>query len=149
MIGWGAVAGLVSGVLDKLIPDANKRQEVKLKLAELADKGEFRELETRFEAIVMEAKSADPWTSRARPSFLYVMYIMIMASIPFGFLFAFAPELAREVVTGSEYWFKSIPPELYTLFGAGYLGYTVNRSQDKARLLGQDAKPGFFSKIFG
>jgi len=33
-------------------------------------------------------------TSRARPSFLYVMYSMIMISIPFAVLWAFQPAVA-------------------------------------------------------
>jgi hypothetical protein len=36
-----------------------------------------------------EAQSADPWTSRARPNFLYVMYILLPTALPTGVLSAF------------------------------------------------------------
>jgi hypothetical protein len=29
-------------------------------------------------AVLAEAESPDPWTSRARPSFLYVMYVLLL-----------------------------------------------------------------------
>ncbi len=38
-------------------------------------------IRTRMTAIVAEANSADPWTSRARPSFLYVMYALLLWAI--------------------------------------------------------------------
>ena len=78
------VLGLIDTAIDKLFPDADKRAEAKVKLARLHQDGEFRELEASMNAIVMEAKSADPWTSRARPSFLYVMYFFILSAIPAG-----------------------------------------------------------------
>ncbi len=83
----------------------------------------------------MEAKSADPWTSRARPSFLYVVYTFILAAIPMGFLFAFEPETAEAVTEGVRLWLAAIPGEMWALFGAGYLGYSGMRSYDKRKLI--------------
>lgn len=95
--------------------------------------GEFRELEERMKAIVTEASSNDPWTSRARPSFMYVMYLMILAAIPMGFLFAFKPEVAMAVTAGVKNWLQAIPEEMWWLFGAGYLGYTTTRGYEKTK----------------
>ncbi|MBW2635998.1 MAG: hypothetical protein JRC86_00480, partial [Deltaproteobacteria bacterium] len=81
-----AVLSLSGKVLDKVLPDKAAREAAKLKMATLVQDGEVKELETRMSAIIAEAQSSDPWTSRARPSFLYVMYIMILASIPMGIL---------------------------------------------------------------
>ena len=39
-------------------------------------------ISAQMQAIVAEAQSADPRTSRARPSFLYVMYALLIWSIP-------------------------------------------------------------------
>ena len=82
-------------------------------------------------AILAEANSDDPWTSRARPSFLYVVYLMILASIPMGFLTAFNPEVALAVTNGMKDWLAAIPESMWTLFGAGYLGYTGAREFGK------------------
>jgi len=124
---------IINTVIDKIFPDKAKADEAKIKLLELQQNGEFRELDKRFEAIVMEAKSDDPWTSRARPSFLYVVYIMLLASIPMGIVYAWNPVGAGNFIVGFQTWLNAIPEDLYWLFGAGYLGYTGARSMDKRK----------------
>jgi hypothetical protein len=84
-------------------------------------------------AIIAEAQSQDPYTSRARPSFLYVMYALILAAIPMGVLHAYNPELAVSIATGLKAWLEALPEELWWLFGAGYLGYTGARTIDKVK----------------
>lgn len=122
-------------IIDKVIPDADKRAELKIELERLHQQGEFKELEVRMSAILEEARSADKWTSRARPSFLYVMYIMILTALPMGVLYAFSPETAGNIATGLREWLNAIPDSLYALFGAGYLGYSGARSYDKGKIL--------------
>lgn len=102
-------------------------------MLELQQAGEFKELDARFTAIVAEANSNDPWTSRARPSFMYVMYLMILTAIPMGFLFAFRPDVAMAVTAGVKGWLAAIPEEMWWLFGAGYLGYTGSRTFEKVK----------------
>jgi len=123
-------AGLnVAGkVIDKLFPDPAERDKAKLEMAKLQLDGEFKGVELQMSAIIAEAKSVDPWTSRARPSFLYVIYIMILAAIPMGILSVFSPDSATQITTGMEIWLGSIPKELWITFGTGYAGYTVARS---------------------
>jgi len=118
-------------IIDKVIPDPAQKAAAKLKLLEAQQIGDLKEAEIQLSAIISESKSADPWTSRARPSFLYVIYIMILSSVPMGILFAVSPETAQSVTDGVKMWLAAIPNELYTLFGAGYLGYTGMRSWDK------------------
>jgi len=132
----GGIIDVGKKLIGNLFPDPEERAKAELQLQLLQQNGELQELETRLSAIVMEAKSKDPWTSRARPSFLYVMYAMILASIPMGVLHAFDPELAVGIATGMQNWLKAIPSEMWALFGAGYLGYAWNRSKDKANILG-------------
>ena len=74
-----------------MIPDKDARARAKLEL--LALKHAKKQIEARLSAIVAEAQSADPWTSRARPSFLYVMYALILFSMPMGVIAAFDPPL--------------------------------------------------------
>lgn len=133
LTGIGAVFDFGSKVIDKLFPDKAEAERLKLELLRQQQAGEFKELEARYSAIVAEAQSADPWTSRSRPSFMYVMYLMILASIPMGFLFAFRPEVAMAVTAGVKNWLAALPEEMWWLFGAGYLGYTGSRTFEKVK----------------
>ena len=85
---------LISNVLDKVVPDPKAREAAKLKLIQEAQAGKLQEVEKQLSAIVAEAQSKDPWTSRARPTFLYVVYLLILTSIPMALVHAFNPELA-------------------------------------------------------
>ena len=126
-----ALVGISSKVIDKLFPDPTEAAKAKAELLKMQQDGELKELETRMSAIIAEANSTDPWTSRARPSFLYVVYIIILAAIPMGFLHAVRPDMAMNVASGFKLWLDAIPADMWMLFGAGYLGYTGARSYDK------------------
>lgn len=128
------ILGLTSTVLDKLFPDKDEREKAKLKLLELQQQGEFKDLELRMSVMLEEAKSKDPWTSRARPSFMYVIYLMILVSIPMGIISAYDPELATRIAEGMQSWLGSIPDGLWATFGIGYTGYAISRSVDKRNL---------------
>ena len=131
--GIGSIFEFGSKVIDKLFPDKTEAERIKLELLRQQQAGELKELEARFSAIVAEAQSVDPWTSRARPSFMYVMYAMILASIPMGFLFAFRPDVAMAVTAGVKNWLAALPEEMWWLFGAGYLGYSGARMFEKVK----------------
>lgn len=120
-------------LIDKVLPDPQAKAEAKLKLLEMQQNGELALLQTQLSAIVAEAQSPDPWTSRARPSFLYVMYLMILFSIPMGILTIFSPESATALSNGMTGYLNAIPEPLYVLFGTGYLGYTAARQWGKTK----------------
>ena len=126
---------LISDVLDKVVPDPKAREAAKLKLIQEAQAGKLKEVEKQLSAIVAEAQSKDPWTSRARPTFLYVVYLLILTSIPMALVHAFNPELALRLIEGFHGWLAAIPESSITLFGVGYLGYTGARSYDKYKRL--------------
>ncbi len=130
-----AVSTLVNTVIDKVFPNAADREKAKLEFAKLELEGETKLINAKLSAIVEEAKSADKWTSRARPAFLYVIYIMILASLPMGVLDAFYPETAHMIAMGMKEWLAAIPEALWALFGAGYLGYVGGRSFDKRTII--------------
>jgi len=132
-----AVVGAFDTVADKFFADADDKLAFRLKMMELQQNGEFKKVEQRLSAILSESNSEDPWTSRARPSFLYVIYILILAAIPAGIVSAVFPKFMDLVIAGMENWLTSIPGELYTLFGIGYLGYTGAREYGKKQLLKQ------------
>jgi hypothetical protein len=123
----------LASILDKVIPDKAAREQAKLELLRLQGTQEMSLVEARLSAIVAEAKAADPWTSRARPSFLYVMYAMILWSIPMGILAGFDPQRARDIAAGVNAYLNGLPEPLYALFGTGYLGYTVARQWGKSK----------------
>jgi len=115
-------------LIDKLFPDPAQRDQAKLEMLKMQQSGELDAVKIQMSAIIAEAQSADPWTSRARPSFLYVIYIMILAAIPMGILSAFNPDLAVKIANGMKAWLAAIPEALWAVFGIGYTGYTVARS---------------------
>lgn len=119
---------LLDNVIDKVIPDRGEALRIKAEARKAEQAGELEKFKSRFSVMLAEAKSADPWTSRARPSFLYVMYLMILASIPMGVLSAFNPAMATQIANGMKAWLGAIPDALWATFAVGYSGYTVARS---------------------
>lgn len=128
-----ALVGPLAAIIDKVIPDKEARARAKLELLELQGTHELQAIEARLAAIVAEAQSDDPWTSRARPSFLYVMYLIILAALPMGVLAAFRPQMALDIAAGMNTYLAGLPEPLYALFGTGYLGYTAARQWGKAQ----------------
>ena len=128
-----SLIGPVAAIIDKIIPDPGARDRAKLELLKLEGAQEMQHLETQMSAIIAEAQSADPWTSRARPSFLYVMYAMILWAIPMGIIASVRPDTADAIARGMNAYLAGIPEPLYALFGTGYLGYTVARQWGKMR----------------
>lgn len=128
---FGSAFDLVGKIIDKVFPDKDAADKAKLEMLRLQQNGDLAELEKRYSAIIAEANSADPWTSRARPSFMYVMYVMILSGIPMGVLFWFRPDVAEAVCRGLRLWLETIPEQMWWLFGAGYLGYTGSRMFEK------------------
>ena len=126
-----AIVGPVSKLLDKIIPDPQARDRAKLELIKLQGDQEMAAIGQQMQAIVAEAQSNDPWTSRARPSFLYVMYAMILWAIPMGLIAAVDPKMALGIGNGMTAYLRGLPEELYALFGTGYLGYTAARTWGK------------------
>ena len=83
-----AIPGLISGIfsigekiIDNLFPDKiaqeRERAAAQQALIMMTRTADLAELQTTLSAILAEAQSADPWTSRARPTFLYTIYIFM------------------------------------------------------------------------
>jgi len=133
----GPLFEMGKGLIDRLFPDkvaqAAERSKAEAELFTLQQNGKIAETAQQLSAIIAEAQSADPWTSRARPSFMYVIYIVILLGIPMGVLSAFKPEIATQVASGFSAWLGAVPDSLWALFGAGYLGYTGARTWEKGK----------------
>ncbi|QWC57636.1 hypothetical protein F7D01_11585 [Erythrobacter sp. 3-20A1M] len=128
-----SLIGPVASIIDRIIPDKDARERAKLELLQLQGTQELRVFEAQLSAIVAEANSRDPWTSRARPSFLYVMYALLLFAMPMGILAAFTPGTARAIADGMNAYLNGLPEPLYALFGTGYLGYTAMRQWGKVK----------------
>ncbi len=128
---WDIITGPVLKIIDKVIPDPEARARAKLEIMQLQGSQEMEALRTQLSAIIAEAQAVDPWTSRARPSFLYVMYILLLWALPMGLIAAFRPDIAQNIAAGMNAYLDGIPESLYALFGTGYLGYTAARTWGK------------------
>lgn len=128
-----ALISPIAGIIDKIIPDSKARDAAKLELLKLQGAQEMEAIRTQLSAILAEAQSTDPWTSRARPAFLYVMYALLLWSIPMGLIAAAQPQMADDIASGMNAYLAGIPEPLYALFGTGYLGYTAARTWGKLK----------------
>ena len=122
-----------SKIIDKMFPDPEQKAKAQLELLQMQQAGELDQIKVQLSAIIAEAQSADPWTSRARPSFLYVVYILLLMSIPMGILTVFNPLAASNLTEGFKYWLAAILEPILTLFGTVMLGYVVGRSYEKTK----------------
>jgi hypothetical protein len=128
-----AIIGPLASIIDKVIPDKEAQAKAKLALLEMQGSQELKQMEAQLSAIIAEANSKDPWTSRARPSFLYVMYAMLLWSLPIGMISLFLPHAADKLAGAMTAYLRGLPEELYALFGTGYLGYTAARQWGKIK----------------
>jgi hypothetical protein len=125
------IAQPLFGLIDNLFTSDEEREKAKLALMQMEQQGKLEELKTNLSAILAEANSEDPYTSRARPTFLYVMYGCIGMCFLAAFAGIFAPHAVNTFAANLTMMLTAIPEEMWWLFGAGYLGYNASRSYDK------------------
>lgn len=127
------VSNLLTTAIDKIWPDPQDKAKAEaIAMAATADSA-VKQLQAAQAVMLAEAQSADPWTSRARPSFMYVMYVCILSAIPMGVLFAISPATANQIAVGFGAWLNAIPSDMWTLFGVGYVGYSGSRTFEKVK----------------
>lgn len=127
------IFGIGTKIIDKLFPDPADKARAQLELLQMQQTGELDAVKVQLSAIIAEAQSADAWTSRARPSFLYVVYVLLLWSIPMGVLGMFRPDLAVAFTSGFQGWMAAIPDSVLTLFGTVMTGYVFGRSWEKVK----------------
>lgn len=129
------IAGVASPLfklIDKIIPDKEAAAAAKLAVMQEENQHELQTFQASMSAILAEANSQDPWTSRARPSFMYVFYFLIvMLIIVSPTIGVFFPEHMEKFFVNVDKGFKAIPEAMWWTFSAGYLGYATNRSWEK------------------
>ncbi len=132
--------GIGNKLLDKFIPDPVEREKAKVAMLEAQAAGELKEMELSLGAILAEANSADKWTSRARPSFLYVFYLVLLCLVLLAPVVGiFQPDAMHLFYTNVKLGFDALPEPLWWTFTTGYLGYTGAREFGKhqQRKMGQ------------
>ncbi len=127
------LARLAGELIDNLFETEEEKAAARARLMALEQAGELEALKVSLSAILAEANSADPWTSRARPTFLYVMYLVIGLCVLGGVVGIWWPDHVATAAANVGRLLGAIPESLWWLFGAGYLGYTGARSFDKWR----------------
>lgn len=129
---------LVFGVLDRIKLSPEAKAEIEQQKAEIEQQAAKMEFELRQKEMDLQAKeseiagsniraeggSTDKFTSRARPTFMYVIYLVLI----WNFLLLPIVQMVRGAAVDP----IDLPGDLYMLFGAGYLGYVSWRSLDKS-----------------
>jgi hypothetical protein len=129
-----AVLGVADTIINKLFPDPAQRDAAKLEMLKMQQSGELDAAKIQMSAIIAEAQSADPWTSRARPSFLYIFYLVIVVlTLIAPLMGVFFPNQMAQFYTNVAAGFKAIPESMWATFTVGYLGYTAARQYGKAK----------------
>lgn len=129
----GGILSIGTKLIDKVFTSDEEKAKAKLSLLQMEQEGNLKEIQVQLSAIMAEAQSKDPWTSRARPSFLYVVYVLLLWSIPMGVMYVISPDTAEKFTEGFKMWMESIPEPVLTLFGVVMTGYVAGRSWEKVR----------------
>jgi hypothetical protein len=110
-------------IIDKIIPDPKAKAEAKIKLLEVQQAGELKEIESAMNVIVAEAKSEHPLTSQWRPITMLVFTAIVANN------YILAPYLQAMFD-----WSVSLemPEQLWNLLSIGIGGYIFGRSGEKA-----------------
>jgi hypothetical protein len=124
VLGTGSIGDLIKEIVGafKLTPAAKAEVDQQLreheaKLAEIDANLEAKLADAASQNIQAEAKSGDKFTSRARPTFMYNVNIILACN------YIIFPLIGRKPV--------DFPEALFWLFGAAVLGYTGARSWEK------------------
>lgn len=127
------VSSLGRELISRIWPDPAQQAEAQRKLVELQQTGQLRGVELQLSAILAEANSADPWTSRARPTFLYLMYALISLLVVGAIVGIWWPAQVMQAAENLNKLLSALPEQLWWLFGTGYLGYTGARMWEKGK----------------
>jgi len=122
---------LIDDAINKIWPDPQAKASAEALIMKTAADAALAANTQAMSVMLAEAQSGDKWTSRARPSFLYVMYIIILMCIPFAIVWAVAPQTGANMANGMKFWLAAIPDQMWQLFGFCYCGYSAARTIEK------------------
>ncbi len=118
----GGISAITGGIRDvvsqfKLAPEDQLKFEAQLRDIERSETEAT--IKAAESVLVAEAQSQDGYVRRARPTFLYLVYLLLLYN------YVARPVMGQPPV--------ELPEELIFLFGAGILGYQGARSWEKVR----------------
>ena len=148
--GVDKIVGSVGVAPDSLFTSDDEKQKNKIALTQIslaamqAEKELAADLEKAYledvkdlrRQITVELQSQDAYVRRARPTFNYIFYAVLI------FNYVFPP--ICQLFTGKPLNPIDLPGELWTVFGVGFIGYgylrTVEKTGKKAPKIGQTEK---------
>ena len=107
---------VIGDVLDKVIPDPKAQADAKVKLMELAQKGEFAEMNARADIIKAEAAS-ESWLAQSWRPILMLTFGALIVARWMGFA---APGISDEEII-----------KLWDIVELGLGGYVIGRTAEK------------------
>ncbi len=111
-------------ILAKIIPDADKRQEVQLQLSQLNAQTTSDSVKASQAVMVGDSASDSTYTKNARPTVVYWSLAMVTAIAGMAWL---DPPSADAMVTA----LGKVPPELFDMMKWGVGMFTVGRTAEK------------------
>lgn len=109
---------------------ADKAAEIALKVQELETTLE----QARMNVMLAEASSSDKWTSRARPMYMYIFYLIVVSlGVLAPFVGIFFPAQMKIFFDNVALGFRAIPDIAWEVFCIGYLGYAGARTFEKSK----------------
>ena len=112
----GDIISLGTTIIDKIFPNKEAADQAKLKLLELQQTGELKELEARAQIVTAEASSKHWLAANWRPLTM-ITFVILIVSRWFGWA---APNLAE-----AEYL------KLWSIVELGLVGYVGGRTLEK------------------
>ena len=107
---------VIGDVLDKVIPDPKAQADAKVKLMELAQKGEFAEMNARADIIKAEAAS-ESWLAQSWRPILMLTFGALIVARWLGFA---APGISDQEII-----------KLWDIVELGLGGYVIGRTAEK------------------
>lgn len=120
----GSVVEKIGGVADRFIQTKDEKAAFEKELTRIATEERIKTMEITHSVIREEAASSDNYVRRARPTFLYIIYVILI------FNYIAIPIIAMSFGK-TDMKPLELPEPLFWLFGSGYLGYAGARSWDK------------------
>lgn len=109
-------------ILDKLIPDPNKRLEAQNEIIKTVSEQEGKLYDAMKDVMVADSQSDSKYTKNSRPTLVYWslgMVSLIIFLAPFGYDTAILLSLSK------------VPTELWQLMTVGIGAFTIGRSGEK------------------
>lgn len=122
-----------SELIDNLFETEEEKAAARAKLMEQEQKGNLEHLKTSLSVMLAEAQSKDKWTSRARPTFLYVVYLILLLCVVGAIIGIWWPDQVMQAAANLQALFNALPEQIIWLFGTVMLGYTGGRTFEKIK----------------